>query len=190
MKKKYLREETIKLLKDLSAKKRQEIERKLEAILIRQSYWMEAKTIGITLSQSIEWDTRPIIKRAWDEGKQVAVPKCLPKTKEMEFYLIKSFDQLELAYFNIMEPLPDKTKKVQSNKIDLLVVPGLVFDQKGYRIGFGGGYYDRYLTRFKNNTVSLLSSYQLKDEIPRMEHDLPVQYLITEMGASKVFGGE
>lgn len=190
MNKKVLREETIKLLKDISVEKRQEIERNLESILIRQSYWKEAKTIGITLSQSLEWNTRSIIKRAWDEGKQVAVPKCLPKTKEMEFYLINSFDQLELAYFNIMEPLPNKAKKVNNNEIDLLVVPGLIFDKKGYRIGFGGGYYDRFLTSFKNKTVSLLSSYQLKDEIPRMEHDLPVQHLITEMGARKVFGGE
>lgn len=190
MKKKKLRENMLRFLKKIPPNERKDIEDQHRLLLTQQSYWQTAKTIGLTISQDIEWDTRAIIEKAWEEGKDIAVPKCIPKTKEMEFYLIHSFEQLEKAHFDIMEPIPKQTKKINKNSINLLVVPGLVFDRKGYRIGFGGGYYDRFLSDFNNQTVSLLSSYQLKDRVPTEKYDLPVQNLITEKGAIKVFGGE
>jgi|SRR5699024_6486433 len=190
MNKNELRKNTINLLTEITDEKRIEIERKIEANLLEQKYWQESSIIGMTISQDLEWDTRGIIEAAWRQGKKVAVPKCLPETKQMNFYIIDSFNDLELAHFNLMEPIPSKTKIIDKNQIDLLVVPGLLFDKKGYRIGFGGGYYDRFLMDFSNKTVSIGSTYQLKDKVPVEEYDLPVQHIITELGEITVSGGE
>ncbi|HLS36170.1 MAG TPA: 5-formyltetrahydrofolate cyclo-ligase [Bacillota bacterium] len=185
-----LREKTITYLRELSQEQRENIEEEILENLTRQTYWKQANIIGITISQDIEWNTYPIIENAWKKGKRVAVPKCIPQTKELHFYEIISFDQLETAHFSLKEPIIEQTEKVHLEKIDLLVVPGLLFDKKGYRIGFGGGYYDRLLTKYNNNTVSLLSSKQLISRVPRKSFDLPVNHLITEREAIQVFGGD
>lgn len=185
-----LREKTITYLRELSQEQRENIEEEILENLTRQTYWKQANIIGITISQDIEWNTYPIIENAWKKGKRVAVPKCIPQTKELHFYEITSFDQLETAHFSLKEPIIEQTEKVHLEKIDLLVVPGLLFDKKGYRIGFGGGYYDRLLTKYNNNTVSLLSSKQLISRVPRESFDLPVNHLITEREAIQVFGGD
>jgi len=144
--------------------------------------WKQAKTIGITVSRPPEVDTFQIIPKAWEQGKQVVIPKCLPKTKEMEFRILEKFSQLERVYFNLYEPIVDKTKKVDPNQIDLLIVPGLAFNSSGYRLGFGGGYYDRFLKHYNNETVSLAFPQQLVEEIPVEAHDLPVGKIITSQG--------
>lgn len=148
--------------------------------LYQESVWKEARSIGITLSIHREVDTREIIQEAWKLKKLVAVPKTDPKSHELTFYSLESFEQLESGYFGIMEPKIDSTSIVHSNEIDLLFVPGLVFDRKGYRIGYGGGYYDRYLTQFSKQTLSLAFSCQVVDEIPRFDYDQPVDCIITE----------
>lgn len=190
MEKKKMRDDILTYLKSLSIKDQKEIEKKLHHRLFQEDIWKQAKTVGVTVSQAMEWDTNTIIEKAWAQGKNVAVPKCIPESKKMQFYEITSFDQLEIAYFNIQEPIPKLTKIVKKESIDLLIVPGLVFDRRGYRIGFGGGYYDRFLMNFINYTVSILSNRQLLDEVPKESHDLPVQYLITETETIVVNGDD
>lgn len=190
MEKKKMRDDILTYLKSLSIKDQKEIEKKLHHRLFQEDIWKQAKTVGVTVSQAMEWDTNTIIEKAWAQGKNVAVPKCIPESKKMQFYEITSFDQLEIAYFNIQEPIPKHTKIVKKESIDLLIVPGLVFDRRGYRIGFGGGYYDRFLMNFINYTVSILSNRQLLDEVPKESHDLPVQYLITETETIVVNGDD
>lgn len=148
--------------------------------LFTESIWKEARSIGITLSINREVETREIIKEAWKFNKMVAVPKTAPKSREMVFYKLETFEQLEPGHFGIMEPKIDSTSIVNSNDIDLLFVPGLVFDRKGYRIGYGGGYYDRYLAHFSQKTLSLAFSFQVVDEIPRFDYDKRVDCIITE----------
>lgn len=126
----------------------------------------------------MEWDTVPIIEKAWEEGKRVAVPKCLPNRK-MSFYQLDHFNQLVKGMHDIPEPNPDQTIIIEKNNIDLLIVPGIVFSPNGYRIGFGGGYYDRFLADFRNETVSLASHHQMVDQLPIDSFDIPVQHIIT-----------
>ncbi|MBM7701530.1 5-formyltetrahydrofolate cyclo-ligase [Bacillus iocasae] len=151
-------------------------------VLCQSSYWKEAKTIGVTISRGREVATNEIIKKAWDEGKHVVVPKCNPKENVMTFYEITSFSQLETVYFGLQEPIVQKTKKYFPNQIDLIIAPGIVFDQNGYRIGYGGGYYDRYLAEFNGEVIALAFSLQVVEEVPYEEHDLPVKALVTEQG--------
>ena len=140
----------------------------------------KAQVIGITLSSFPEVDTWNLIQELWKLGKEVVVPKCEPALRGMTFYQIDSFDQLEVVYMKLKEPIPTITKKIEASQIDLLIVPGVVFNKQGYRIGFGGGYYDRFLSGYNGATFALAFNCQIVDELPIERFDIPVQYIITE----------
>lgn len=180
MDKQEMRTSAIMRLKGISETERQSIEQRLSNQLINSNMWKHVKMIGITISQGFEWDTRRIIETAWRQNKTVCVPKCDPKDKKLTFYQLDSYDQLEVVYYNLLEPKPEITKKVEKASIDLLIVPGILFDKEGYRIGFGGGYYDRFLSDFPNVTASLSSAIQIVDYIPAEPFDIPVHHLITD----------
>lgn len=182
LEKEELRQTVINKIKKFTDEEKHTYEMQMQDHMVNSDIWRQVKVLGITVSQGFEWDTKKIIEKAWEEGKQVCVPKCLPKHKEMVFYEITSFDQLEVVYYNLLEPIPVETNKVDKNSIDLLVVPGIVFNPDGYRIGFGGGYYDRFLTDFRNDTMSMLHSVQLLPKLPIEAHDIPVKHLLTENG--------
>ncbi len=148
--------------------------------LFSEPIWKDAKSIGITLSINREVETREVIKEAWKLKKIVAVPKTDPESHKLTFYRLESFEQLEKGHFGIMEPKSDALEIVDHDEIDLMFVPGLVFDRDGYRIGYGGGYYDRYLAQYKNRTLSLAFSCQVVEKIPRFNYDKPVDCIITE----------
>lgn len=178
MNKQAWRQQLIHQMQSLDVNYRKTIEKRMTEQLLASPYWESAEVIGITISQGFEWDTRMIIEAGWNQGKNICVPKCNPKSKELVFYIIESYDQLETVYYNLLEPIPTDSHRVNKTNINLLVVPGLVFDERGYRIGFGGGYYDRFLTNFPNQTVSLLHPIQFTKEIPAEPFDRSVEHLI------------
>lgn len=180
MSKDTIRKGMLTALFELGPVKRKKAELQLHKQLYHSTFWEKASVIGMTLSQDLEWDTRAIARRAWRDGKRVCVPKSIHQTRQLDFYEITHFDQVEVGYYDIEEPIPEKTQRINPLGIDLLIVPGVVFTREGYRIGFGGGYYDRFLKDFPNTTLSLVHSNQLMDHFPIEEHDLPVQYLVTE----------
>lgn len=157
-------------------------ERSLEIAqqLLQEPSIQKANIIAITLSNQPEVDTTFIIEELWKLNKYVTVPKCNPKDRSMQFYKINNFTETERAYKNILEPIPEITERIEKDRIDVMVVPGVVFDRHGYRIGFGGGYYDRYLVGFNGMRISLAFEEQLLNEIPRESHDLPVHILLTD----------
>jgi len=148
--------------------------------LLQEPYIIEANIIGITISNKPEVDTILLIEELWQLGKKVAVPKCHPKTREMTFYAIESFAQLETVYMHLREPIPEKCELVDANEMDIILVPGVVFDRFGYRIGYGGGYYDRYVLNYKKGKLmSLLFDDQIVNRVPSEEHDCPVDIIVT-----------
>lgn len=148
--------------------------------LFEQPEWQNTSVIGLILSKKFEVDTLEIIKKAWDEGKKVAIPKCIPQGRKMEFYIFTSFEQTEVVYYGLQEPIVEQTEYVQSAQIDTIVVPGLAFSKEGSRLGFGGGYYDRYLSTFHGEILSLVYECQLEENIPMEEHDIVIPKIITE----------
>lgn len=152
-----------------------EIEKRL---LIDESVH-DASIIGITISAFPEVNTDGIIKCLWDLGKTVVVPKCNPKERLMTFYKIDSYDQLETVYMQLQEPNPLLTVAVAPIEIDLLIVPGIVYSRTGYRIGYGGGYYDRFLSNYVGNIISLAFDFQVVDEVVQDVFDIPVDKIIT-----------
>jgi 5-formyltetrahydrofolate cyclo-ligase len=178
--KKQWRERVLNQLKLMSDQSFDDQCRKIRESLFQADQWKRTGTVALTLSMGREVETRPIIRRAWKEHKHVVVPKCDSKHKILQFYRLSSFDQLQRGFYGLMEPDPEKSERVFPSEIDLTVVPGVVFDRKGYRIGYGGGYYDRFLSNYCGETLSLLLSCQLCSGIPVEAHDQRVGMLITE----------
>ena len=175
-----LRKQILEHMNSLSTEQYKTLSEQIVFSLYEQREWEEAETIGITLSMEHEVNTYIIIEKAWQEGKKVVVPKCNRKTRTMTFRQIVNFDQLETVYMNLREPIPVLTKEVEANEIDLLIVPGVAYTRRGERIGYGGGYYDRYLVRYKGKTLSLAFDFQIVNDIPTEPFDQNVQKIITE----------
>lgn len=174
------REEMKKWLSGLAKEQYEQKSRIIHQALFSSDEWKQAHIVGVTVSRVPEVDTLPIIEQAWLEKKLVAVPKCNPRDKSMEFYILKEFDELETVYFGLREPDPTRTIHCKKSAMDIILVPGLVFDRKGYRIGFGGGYYDRFLTDYQGSTVSLAFQEQLKEELEHESFDIPVCKIMTD----------
>lgn len=174
-----LRKHLKEMLSTLSIPLYEDYSYKIANQLYEDVDWKQAKMIGITISNRPEVDTYQIISKAWEEEKQVVVPKCYPKEKRMSFRLLNEFSQLESVFFGLLEPIEKATKEVEPDQIDLLIVPGLAFTKEGYRLGFGGGYYDRFLTNFTGKTVSLAFNTQIIPQFTIEKHDIPISKIIT-----------
>jgi len=127
--------------------------------------------------------TEEIIRNSLNLGKNIGVPISIPETRELLISQLKNYDnELELGVYNILAPKKEYIRKVEPSKIDLVLVPGVAFDRKGYRIGYGGGYYDRFLSKLNDNaiTIALAFSIQLIEEVPKGVYDLPIDYILTE----------
>ncbi|MFJ7826788.1 5-formyltetrahydrofolate cyclo-ligase [Psychrobacillus sp. NPDC096623] len=154
--------------------------KQIEEQFLRYVAASDASTIALTISSFPEVNTWGIIKQLWNIGKNVVVPKCKPSDKSMTFYQILNFDQLERVYMHLLEPNPQLTKAFTPQEIDLIVVPGIVYSEKGYRIGYGGGYYDRFLANYNGDTVSLAFKIQVVEDVETDVFDLPVDKIITQ----------
>ena len=174
-----IRKEMKERLSALSKPYYEDYSYKIAGHLYKQDDWIQAKVIGVTISKEPEVDTYQIIRKAWESGKEVVVPKCHPKEKKLSFHKITQFSQLESVFYGLFEPIIDQTVEVVHEDIDLLIVPGLAYTRNGFRLGFGGGYYDRYLPQYKGKTISLAFHFQVIPLLPIEEHDIPVSKLIT-----------
>lgn len=154
--------------------------RAMARILTRLDVWKKSEVVATTMARGREVDTRPIIEQAWNEGKTVVIPRVIEETKRLEFRRISSFSQTCPGYYGIQEPDPRQTGRVFVQAIELLIVPGLAFDCYGYRLGYGGGFYDRLLEASYFQTVSLAFDIQLLPRLPVEPFDRPVDLVITE----------
>lgn len=136
------RKEMITLLKTMDADQHRSKSDAILALLMEDPAFRSARIIGTTISAFPEVDTNRFLEECWKAGKKTAVPKCDPVTRAMTFRIVDDFSQLETVYMKLKEPVIQLTEEVGPDQIDLLIVPGVVFSRDGYRIGFGGGYYD------------------------------------------------
>lgn len=132
------------------------------------------------VSKSIEVDTLSIIRQALADQKQVAVPRCVPGKIDMEFYLITGEGDLEPGAFGVLEPVPERCRLLKDYSHGLCIVPGLSFDAEGFRLGYGKGYYDRFLSQYGGFTVGLCYSSCTQWRLPHGRYDRPVNLLITD----------
>lgn len=138
------------------------------------------KVLLIYVSTAIEVDTFLIIQNALADGKKVAVPRCIPDSRNMEFYYIDSIDELQPGMFGVLEPLQNAEKLYNEHDGGLCIVPAFSYDWHGYRLGYGKGYYDRFLSRFTGNIVGICYSDCVQRTLPHGRYDRPVELLVTE----------
>jgi len=152
---------------------------KIHKRIYQQDWWWQAEIVAVTVSTAYELDTRAIIEAAWGSRKHVVVPKCFPKNRRLDFREIIHWNQLEQAFYELYEPKVDETTAVKKSDIDLIIVPGLLFDSQGYRVGFGGGYYDRFLEDCSALKVAQALDSQLSDHVPVEPHDIALDIIVT-----------
>ena len=134
----------------------------------------------IYVSTSIEVDTFRIIRQALEDGKCVAVPRCVPDTRNMEFYYIDSTDELDPGMFGVLEPAANPERLYKESDGGLCIVPAFSYDWRGFRLGYGKGYYDRFLSKFEGNIVGICYSECVQRSLPHGRFDRPVELLVTE----------
>ncbi|KHF41833.1 5-formyltetrahydrofolate cyclo-ligase [Halalkalibacter okhensis] len=150
--------------------------------LISSSLWKRAEVLALTISRGKEVDTYFLIETAWKQGKKVVVPRTNFKNREMAFYELTSFDQLEDGPYNLKEPNLRRCSAIDPKKIELVIVPGLAFDKNGSRLGFGGGFYDRFLPQTKAQRIALAFPCQIVPLVPTEPHDCLIDHIINPDG--------
>ena len=173
-----LRKQVLQEMKAIPRKQKQAIDQALTEGLLQHPFYQEANTIATYLSFPHEFQTQELIEQALKDGKEVLIPKTYPKGR-MDF-VVYDPQQLVKTSFGLLEPQGD-LEVVDASQIDLIHVPGLAFTTEGYRIGYGGGYYDRYLEHFSGHTLSTVYHYQVQDFIPE-NHDIPVEEVLIDEG--------
>ena len=173
-----LRKKILQEMKTLSQEQKQAMDRVLTERFLKHLFYQEAKTIATYLSFPHEFQTQELIEQALKDDKKVLIPKTYPKGR-MDF-VVYDPQQLAKTSFGLLEPQGD-LEVVEPSQIDLIHVPGLAFTTEGYRIGYGGGYYDRYLENFAGHTMSTIYPCQIQN-FNSEDHDIPVQEVLIYEG--------
>lgn len=131
-----------------------------------------------------EVNITPVALAALKSGKQVYFPKCNPKTSEVTFHRVNSLDELKYGHFGIPEPdinAPLFDKNSIAKKEDCIcLIPALIFDRHGYRVGYGKGYYDRFLSDFTGVKIGIVRSKFITDKVPRGKFDHKVDFIVND----------
>jgi 5-formyltetrahydrofolate cyclo-ligase len=144
---------------------------------------LRASVFMVYLSFGSEVLTDDLIRWGWEEGKRIVVPFCPPEGREMTACRIDGFDELEIGRYGIRAPAADRLRPVPGGEIDAIVVPAVAFDRRGYRVGYGGGYYDRFLPAApKAAKIGAAFACQIIEEIPVGPYDVKMDSLVTEEG--------
>ena len=143
--------------------------------------FVDARNIMIYYSVEREPDTLLIANAALAAGKTVAFPYCF-REGIMQARVVHKLSELRPAMLGIPAP-QDTAAKIAPEELDLVIVPALTYDRSGYRIGYGGGYYDRFLRGISAHTVGLARERLVRNELPKEPHDIAVKTVITEWGA-------
>ena len=173
-----LRKQVLQEMKAIPREQKQAMDQALTEGLLQYPFYQEANTIATYLSFPHEFQTHELIEQALRDGKKILIPKTYPKGR-MDFVVYHP-QQLVKTSFGLLEP-QGNLEVVDASQIDLIHVPGLAFTTEGYRIGYGGGYYDRYLEHFSGHTLSTVYPCQVQQFMPE-NHDIPVQEVLVDEG--------
>lgn len=152
----------------------------------------DAEYVLAYLSFGNEVDTHTILQRAWSEGKAIVLPRCVEGTRDMRWFEVRSGADLEASSFGMKEPCPASCREITPAEYNrtgtVALVPGLAFDAQGYRIGYGGGFYDTFLADFTGTSVGLCRSMFLYDDLRAEKaidrHDMPVDIVVTPLSVA------
>ena len=162
----------------LDAAEKQEIDRGIAENVLASALFARAACVFCYVSTAEEIDTRRILQAALDAGKTLCVPRCVGKG-EMVAQRIASLAALQAGRYGILEP-PADAPEVAPAQIDLILAPALACDRQGYRLGYGGGFYDRFLSRSDAAVAALCAQARLLDRLPHTALDRRCGWIFTE----------
>lgn len=185
MDKKRIRKELSEKRKNIKREKKVIFDKEISQQIIESDYFKKAEQVLVFASSDDEFDTRHIIERCRMEYKRVFYPVCMDNDGNMKFHKVDSVGDLQIGMYNIPEPKA-YCKEYRPKENDIIIVPCLSVDENGYRIGYGKGYYDRFLKDF--NGVSICPCYEelLADTLPTDEYDIKVSIIVTENSTKEV----
>jgi 5-formyltetrahydrofolate cyclo-ligase len=177
-----LRQEMHNKRKMLTQTEIQDKSQKIAQRLFSLPHYHKASYIFIYLALKNEVPTGIIIENAWLQKKKILVPVCQKRDNSLLLSELHSFSELGTGTWNIPEPPLEYLRPVPPSIADLTVIPGLAFDPRGYRLGYGAGYYDRFLPQLSPEcpVIALAYDFQVLDNVPSEPHDIPVDMIITE----------
>jgi 5-formyltetrahydrofolate cyclo-ligase len=176
--KEALRGKIRRAMAQLTPEEREQSDRQLLRRFLALPQVERAGSLLLFYGVGAEVSTGALLKPLRERGKRVALPRCLPG-RQMEARMVEGEESLHPGSFGIPEPGED-CPRLQREALDLILVPALCYDRLGYRLGQGGGYYDRYLTGYEGFTVGLCRERILQDTLPREAHDRRVGLVLTE----------
>ena len=178
-----IRSEIAKELTKLSESKQNEIEKQIEGRLFEFANFLESKITLLYIHQEFEVSTKHILKKAFVYNKIVVLPLNDAESRDLKLYKIDDFNNdLNLGVDGALQPNLERCKAVPIECIDIAIIPGIAFDEKGGRLGTGNGYYDRLIPKLPITTrkVALAFDQQIIPQVPTESHDKPVDIIITE----------
>lgn len=181
--KKRLRKEIIDTRNNLSITERFEATKKIKDALFSLPEFKDAKSVHFFVSFGSEVITSEMIKDAIKMGKSVVVPFVDREKKELRLSELKDFfKELEAGYWGILEPKKEYRREASIDDVDLMVMPGVAFDEGGRRLGYGMAFYDKLLTSRKKNTplIAIAFDMQVVDDVPCERHDILIDKIVTE----------
>ena len=149
--------------------------------ILATNEYKSADTILLYFQTKSEPDLRLLASIAQKDQKDVAYPISKNESKTLDFRIVRDFSELRVGAYGILEP-DDAAKKPILTGNTLCIVPALAIDRSGYRLGYGGGYYDRFLSTFEGNAIVAIHSSLLCDRLPRYDTDVPIKTIITQTG--------
>ena len=176
VKKQDIRKNVLKQRNLMNEKEWDEHSHEIYKKVVTHPFFLESKEVYCYIDFRNEVGTKKIIEEAWRLGKRVAAPRI--EGTEMNFYYIDSFTELESGYFGVLEPVGEE--KAEGEQV-LVIMPGAAFDKKRNRIGYGKGYYDRFLEKYPTyRTLALAFELQVVDKIPSDSFDVKPNQIVTE----------
>ncbi len=152
--------------------------------IMQEAAWNNATAIGAYVAFGAEMNTKLLLDAAWSSGKHVFLPRCLPPKGHMEFIQCAGWDELTPDSYGILAPSGQQYLSVPLPRM-LFIVPGVAYDGEGHRLGWGGGYYDRYFSRPAMQPATLMGfcyAHQVVQSLPHEHFDVSVSAIATEKG--------
>jgi 5-formyltetrahydrofolate cyclo-ligase len=177
--KQALRDRVSALLKRMGPGERAAASTRARALLAAQAPWKRAQWVLFFAPLPEELDVWPLLTEALSAGKRVALPRFVAETRTYEACpILDPQVDLQVGHFGIREPA-GRCARLPSNRLDLILVPGIAFDLHGRRLGRGKGYYDQLLRALRGTTCGVAFDQQIVDEIPIAPHDVPLDCILT-----------
>ena len=186
--KRALREEMIRRRREMPRSVRERADAAITAAVLSHPLFAAAEQVFAYVSLPHEVGTAEIIRACLSSGKTLGLPVCTPETREMTFFRLDSRDELQSGAYRIPVPPQSADRVRKPDGKTLVIVPMFAFDGEGYRLGAGGGYYDRWLAANPVSAIGICYENGRTETLPHGQYDCALRYLITEQKSEDYYG--